>query len=78
MADPTINELIQTQINHTINQQPQPELITIHKTYTNNYVDIKTDTNDTITYIPCIGTPTTGDTAILLPLKRNKYVVITR
>lgn len=78
MAEPTINELIQIMINTTLNQQPTPELVTIHKTYTGNYVDIKTDTDDIIEYQPCIGTPHKGDTAILIPLKRNKYAVITK
>jgi len=77
MAEPTINELIQIMINTTLNQQPTPELVTIHKTYTGNYADVKTDTDDILEYLPVIGNPIVGHKAILLPLKRGKYAVIT-
>lgn len=77
MAEPTISESINTQIDYKINQIPTPEIVTIHKTYTGGYVDIKTDTDDILEYLPCIGTPKVGNRAILIPLKKGKYAIIT-
>ena len=77
MAEQTIPESIDTRIQYQINQIPQAELVTIHKTYTGNYADVKTDTDDILEYLPVIGNPIVGHKAILLPLKRGKYAVIT-
>ena len=78
MVKPTISQAINTQIDTKINQIPQPEIITIIKTYNGNYADIKFNNNDTLEYIPCIGTPTLNEKAILLPLKNNELIIITR
>ena len=77
MAEQTISEAIDTQIQHQINQIPQAEIVTIHKTYNGGYVDIKTDTDDILEYLQCIGNPTVDKQAILMPLKNGKYAVIT-
>ena len=76
MAEPTIPESIDTHIDYKINQIPTPEIVTIHKTYNGGYVDIKTDTDDILEYLQCIGNPTVDKQAILMPLKNGKYAVI--
>ena len=51
----TINDEIQDQINHTIQQQPYPTLAKIVKTYPDNYADIQTDDFGKIPYIKVFG-----------------------
>lgn len=75
----TINDEIQTQINNTIKQQPYPTTGTITKIYQNGYTDITTETYGNLTYIPTIGNPEIGYTAVLLFLDNDysKRIVIT-
>lgn len=80
MTQQTINDAIQDIINHTINTQPKPQLITITKIYTDtNHVDCKTETGDTLQYIPTISTnPEPNQKGVLLPLNDDTYIIITR
>ena len=75
----TINDAIQTQIDHTINTQPYPTLATITHVYQNGYADIETEQYGTIEYVQCIGKATTDNPAILIFLNNNyeKPIIIT-
>lgn len=74
----TISDQIQLQINHTINQQPSPTLCTITKVYTDNHhIDCETDIGK-LKYAPTIGTPTKGNTGVVIFLNQNhdEYIII--
>ena len=55
METRTINDEIQDQIDHTIQQQPYPTLAKIVKTYPDNYADIMTDDFGKIPYVRVFG-----------------------
>lgn len=76
----TINDEIQLIIDTTLNQQPKAEIVTIHKVYDdNNYVDVKLNNDAIMEYIPVISNnPKKGNIAILLPVKNDKLIVITK
>lgn len=75
----TINDEIQDQINHTIQQQPYPTLAKIVKTYPDNYADIMTDDFGKITYIKIYGECELETMGVLFFLHNNfkDRVVIT-
>lgn len=75
----TINDEIQDQINHTIDQQPYPTLAKIVKTYPDNYADIQTDDFGKITYIKIYGECELETMGVLFFLHNNfqDRVVIT-
>ena len=76
MPDLTINDGIQTMINQTINQMPQPKKVLITKKYDDGHVDIKTLNEDTLEYIAYIGNPTVNKYGILLFLDNDELMVI--
>ena len=51
----TINDEIQYMIDNTIQQQAQPELVTITKIYNDNHVDCLTENDEKLEYIAVIG-----------------------
>ena len=58
---------IQKQIDHTLNQIPSPELITLIKVYDDNlYGDVRTVNDEIIEYVQLIGGRTTGKTGVLI------------
>lgn len=68
----SINDEIQKQINHTIQQQPSIELVTLIKVYEdNNYGDVRTVNDEIIEYVQLIGGRTTGKTGVLLYLNND-------
>ena len=68
----SIDGEIQKQINHTLNQVPSPELITLIKVYEDNhYGDVQTSNDETIEHVQIIGGRTTGKTGVLLYLNNN-------
>ena len=74
----TLNDEIQTQINHTLQTQPYPTQAQITKIYQNGYTDITTEQYGDLTYIPTIGNPEINDLAILIFLDNtyeNKIVI---
>ena len=74
----TINGQIQLMINHSINQIPQPQMVTITKVYDDNtHVDAKTDNEEPLNYISTIGTPAEDNQGILLHLENDKMIIIT-
>ena len=79
MAEKTINDEIQSMIDHTINQQPKSQLITITKVYEdNNHIDCETTSEDTLEYVPTIASNLTiGKTGVLIILENDEYIVIT-
>lgn len=80
MANPTINEAIQTQIQHTLNQQLTPRKVYLTKIYTGNkYADIKTLNGDTLEHIPIIANnPSVNNIGILFFLENDEKIIITK
>ena len=74
----TINDEIQYMIDKTINQQAQPELVTITKIYEDNYVDCVTENDETLECIPVIKRSNlqVDDNGILFLLSNEMYYVI--
>ena len=72
----TLNDEIQLMIDQTINQQPQPELITITTINTNTTINIKLSNGDVLEQIQYLGTPTVNNKGILLTLKDDTLIVI--
>ena len=74
----TINDEIQYMIDKTINQQAQPELVTITKIYEDNYVDCVTENDETLECIPVIKRSNlqVDDDGILFLLSNEMYYVI--
>lgn len=69
---------IQKIVDHSIQQIPQPILITITAVYEDdNHVDAKTKNDEELNYIPTIGTPTTNSKGVLLFLENNDMIIIT-
>ena len=74
----TINDEIQKIINNTLQQQPTPTLCTITKIYEDQkHIDAETNIG-TFKYAPTIGTPTTGNTGVVIFLNQNhdEYIII--
>jgi hypothetical protein len=66
-------------IDHSLNQIPQPLLVTITKVYDdNNHVDCKTKNEEELTYIQTIGTPVTEATGLLMFLENDDMIIITK
>ena len=76
---PTINDEIQKIINNTLNQQPQPEIVTITRVYDDqNHIDAVTKDGDEYSYIPTISqNPTIDNKGLLIPLENNTHIIIT-
>ena len=74
----TINDEIQYMIDKTINQQAQPELVTITKIYEDDYVDCVTENDETLECIPVIKRSNlqVDDDGILFLLSNEMYYVI--
>lgn len=74
----TINDEIQYMIDKTINQQAQPELVTITKIYEDDYVDCVTENDETLECIPVIKRSNlqVDDNGILFLLSNEMYYVI--
>ena len=78
MAEPTLNQAIQTLCTDEINRQrPLPSKITITAVHSNGYIDITTSNGDIIKNIQSIGTPVAGNTGILITIENNERIVIT-
>ena len=74
-----MHEQIQTMITHSINQIPQPMLVTITSVYDdNNHVDATTKNDEELTYIQTIGTPTTDNKGLLMFLENDEMIIITK
>lgn len=72
LAEPTMNDAIQTQIDSTINSLPVPESVTLVKVYNDmKHGDIITDDEELLTYIPLIGGRTIGNNGVLIYIKNN-------
>ena len=76
MNNVTLNDEIQLMIDQTINQQPQPELVTITTINTNTTINIKLSNGDVLEQIAYLGTPTVNNKGILLTLKDDTLIVI--
>jgi len=78
--NPTIDEAIQTQINHTLNQQPIPMKVYLTKVYAGNkYADVKTLNGDTLEHIPIIANnPSVNNIGILMFLENEEKIIITK
>ena len=65
-------------IDKTINQQAQPELVTITKIYEDDYVDCVTENDETLECIPVIKRSNlqVDDNGILFLLSNEMYYVI--
>lgn len=61
----SISEEIQTQIDHTIQNQPYPTEAKIVRVYPNNYADIQTDDYGQINYVRVYGECELGTVGIL-------------
>ena len=73
----TINDEIQYMIDNTIQQQAQPELVTITKIYNDNHVDCLTEHDEKLEYIAVIGkTLQVNDKGILFLLSNDQYYII--
>ena len=74
----TINDERQYMIDKTINQQAQPELVTITKIYEDDYVDCVTENDETLECIPVIKRSNlqVDDNGILFLLSNEMYYVI--
>ena len=77
MTNETLSDIIQTQIQNTINTQPTPTKATITKIYTDGHVDIETNYGK-LTYIQTIIDHELNDETILIFLDNdyNKRIVI--
>ena len=77
MTNQNLGNIIQKQINHTINTQPHPTKARITKTHPDGYVDIQTQYGE-LHHIQTITTHTIGDETILIFLDNtteNKMVI---
>ena len=72
MQNRTINDEIQDQINHTLQNQPYPTEAKIIRVYPNNYADIQTDDYGKISYVKVYGECELGTMGILFFL-HNSY-----
>ena len=73
----TINDEIQYMIDNSINQQAQPELITITKVYSDNHVNCITENEEELEYIAVIGKNIqVNDKGILFILSNDQYYII--
>ena len=74
----TLGNIIQTQIENTINTQPHPTKAKVIKVYDDGRVDIETTQYGTLRYVPTITTHQTGDKTILIYLNNNfnEFMVI--
>ena len=81
MANETLGDTIQTQIENSIQTIPHPMKCTITKVYDDNkHVDIKSDLGE-IAYVECIATtPTVNNIGLLVFLNGNpdEMIVITK
>ena len=75
----TINDEIVKIINNTLQQQPQPHIVTITRVYDDqNHIDAVTKDGDEYSYIPTISqNPTTDNKGLLIPLENNNHIIIT-
>ena len=69
----SIDGEIQKQIDHTLNQIPSPELVTLIKVYDedNRFGDVRTVNDEIIEYVQLIGGRTTGKTGVLFYLNND-------
>ena len=81
MTEQTLGDIIQNQIDNTIQTTPQPKKCTINKNYPNdpNHADITLEDGSILTTIPLIGVNTIGLPGILLFLNgdETKPIVVT-
>lgn len=69
----SIDGEIQKQIDHTLNQIPSPELVTLIKVYEEDtrFGDVRTVNDEIIEYVQLIGGRTTGKTGVLFYLNND-------
>ena len=78
MAEPTLNQAIQTLCTDEINRQrPLPSKVTITAIHNDGYIDIVNSNDEIIKNIECIGNPTVNATGLLITIENNEQVVIT-
>ena len=81
MAEPTLSQVIQKQIDYSTSLIPKPTKCTITKVYNDNiHADIETD-NGIIKYVETISNNlATGNTGVLIYLNgnQNEKIVITK
>ena len=74
----TLGDIIQTQINNTINTQPHPTKVEVIKVYDDGKVDIQNNTIGTLKYVETITEHEKGDKTLLIFTNNNynEYMVI--
>ena len=79
MVERTLADEIISIVHSEANNNPLPVKCTIHETYSNGLIDVLLENGDIITYLPVIGSPSVGDTGVLLYLddETNNQIIIT-
>ena len=79
MVERTLVDEIISIIHSEANNNPLPVKCTIHETYSNGLVDVLLENGNILTYLPVIGSPRVGDTAVLVYLddEKTNQIIIT-
>ena len=79
MVERTLVDEIISIIHSEANNNPLPLKCTIHETYPNGLIDVLLENGTILTYLPVIGSPSVGDTGVLLYLddEKNNQIIIT-
>ena len=79
MVERTLVDEIISIIHSEANNNPLPVKCTIHETYPNGLIDVLLENGNILTYLPVIGSPSVGDTGVLLYLddEKNNQIIIT-
>lgn len=79
MVERTLADEIISIVHSEANNNPLPVKCTIHETYSNGLIDVILENGDIVTYLPVIGSPSVGDTGVLLYLddETNNQIIIT-
>ena len=78
MADDNLemDEVIEVMIDNKIAQIIQPMKVLITKKYDDGHVDVKTLSEEEITYVAYVGSPTVNKYGILIFLETGEHMVI--
>ena len=79
MVERTLADEIISIVHNEANNNPLPVKCTIHETYSNGLIDVLLENGNIVTYLPVIGSPSVGDTGVLLYLddETNNQIIIT-
>ena len=79
MVERTLADEIISIVHSEANNNPLPLKCTIHETYSNGLIDVLLENGTILTYLPVIGSPSVGDTGVLLYLddETNNQIIIT-